>query len=100
MLKLGLFVKLHAKPEKVAELEAFLAQGLSLANAEETTPVWYALRFDECTFGIFDAFADTSGRNAHLEGPIAAALMANAETLLSAPPIIERLEVLGAKNAL
>jgi quinol monooxygenase YgiN len=97
MLRLGLFVRLEAKPGKEEELAAFLRQGLELANRETTTPLWFALRLGPATFAIFDAFGDEAGRQAHLNGPIAQALMAQAPTLLAAPPVIEQLDVLGAK---
>ena len=97
MLTVSLFVRLEAKPGKEAELTAFLMQGLELARQEATTPVWFALRIGPSTFGIFDAFADEAGRRAHLNGPIAQALMAQAPNLLASPPVIERVEVLGAK---
>jgi quinol monooxygenase YgiN len=97
MLTVSLFVRLEAKPGKEAELAAFLMQGLELARLEATTPVWFALRIGPSTFGIFDAFADEAGRRAHLNGPIAQALMAQAPNLLASPPVIERVEVLGAK---
>ena len=97
MLSLGLFVRLEAKPGKEQEVAAFLQQGLQLARQEATTPLWFALRLGPSTFGVFDAFADETGRQAHLEGPIAQALMAQAPKLLASPPTIERTEVLGAK---
>jgi len=97
MPKLSLFVRLEAKPGKETEVAAFLEQGLELARKEATTPVWFALRLGPSTFGVFDAFADEAGRQAHLSGPIARALMAQAPDLLASPPIIERVEVLGAK---
>jgi len=97
MTKLALFVRLEAKDGKEHDLAKFLETGLSLANQEATTPVWFALRLGPKTFGIFDAFADEHGRQAHLNGPIAKALMAHAPELLSAPPVIERIDVLGAK---
>jgi quinol monooxygenase YgiN len=97
MVSLGLFVRLEAKPGKEKDLDAFLKQGLQMANEETTTPLWFALRLGPSTFAIFDAFNDESGRQAHLNGPIAKALMANASTLLAAPPSIEKVEVLGAK---
>ncbi|HEX6050290.1 MAG TPA: antibiotic biosynthesis monooxygenase [Gemmatimonadaceae bacterium] len=99
MLTLALFARLEAKPGKEKEVAAFLQQGLELANQEATTPVWFALRLGPTTFAIFDAFRDETGRQAHLEGPIAQALMARAPDLLAAAPTIERLEVLGAKVA-
>ncbi len=97
MLTLGLFVRLEAKPGKEQELAAFLMQGLQLANQETTTPLWFALRIGPATFAIFDAFSDEAGRQNHLNGPIAKALMAQAPNLLAAAPVIERVEVLGAK---
>jgi quinol monooxygenase YgiN len=97
MLKLGLFARLEAKPGKEEAVAAFLMQGLQLANQETTTPAWFALRLGPTTFAIFDAFHDEAGRQSHLTGPIAKALMAQAATLLAAPPVIERVEVLGAK---
>jgi quinol monooxygenase YgiN len=97
MLKTALFVRLDAKPGKENELAAFLNQGLQLANQEATTPLWFALRLGPATFAIFDAFRDEAGRQAHLNGPIAKALMAQAPNLLANTPVIERLDVLGAK---
>jgi quinol monooxygenase YgiN len=95
--RLSLFVRLQARPGKESELEQFLAAALPLAEREPATLTWFALRFAPDTFGIFDAFADEAGRRAHLEGPIAAALMAKAGELLAAPPSIEKVEVLAAK---
>jgi quinol monooxygenase YgiN len=97
MLKHGLFVRLEAKPGKEEDVAAFLQQGLQLANQEATTPLWFALRLGKSTFAIFDAFRDEAGRQAHLDGPIAKALMAQAPQLLAAPPVIERLDILGEK---
>ena len=97
MVKVALLVRLQAKPGREADVESFLEKGLALANQESTTPVWFALRLGPSTFGIFDAFADEADRSAHLSGPIAAALMANAPDLLAEPPQIERVDVLGAK---
>jgi quinol monooxygenase YgiN len=97
MLTVGLFARLEAKAGKENELAAFLETGLALANQEVTTPVWFALRLGPSTFGIFDAFTGESGRQAHLNGPIAKALFAKAPELLSKPPAIEQVDVLGAK---
>ena len=83
---------LHDRP-----LPAPSASALPLANAESGTTAWFALKFGPSTFGVFDAFADEAGRQAHLNGQIAAALMANAATLLSSPPNIEKVELLAAK---
>jgi len=97
MFTVSLFARLEAKPGKADEVAAFLKQGLELARQETTTPLWFALRLGPTTFAIFDAFHDEAGRQAHLNGPIAQALMANAPNLLAAPPTIERLDVLGVK---
>ncbi len=97
MVRVGLLVRLQAKPGKEAEVASFLESGLALANQEAATVVWFALRLGPSTFGIFDAFADEAGRKAHLGGPIAAALMAKAADLLAEPPKIEQVDVLAAK---
>ena len=97
MIKHALFVRLEAKPGKEKELAHFLQEGLSLARQEGTTPVWFALQLGASTFGIFDAFSDEAGRQAHLNGPIAQALGANAPGLLAQAPSIERIDVLGTK---
>ena len=97
MLSLGLFVRLEAKPGKEEEVATFLMQALQMANQEATTPLWFALRLGQSTFAVFDSFHDESGRQRHLNGPIAKALMANAPNLLAVPPSIEKTEILGAK---
>ena len=97
MLTLGLFARLEAKPGKEEDVAAFLMQGLQLANQETTTPLWFAVRLAPTTFAIFDAFHGEAGRQAHLTGPIAKALMARAPDLLASPPVIEPLDVLGVK---
>jgi quinol monooxygenase YgiN len=99
MITLGIFVRLEAKRGKEEELAAFLRQGLELAQRETTTPVWFALRLGGGSFAIFDAFANEAGRQAHLNGPIAKALMAQAPNLLAEPPAIQQLDVIGAKLA-
>ena len=96
-VNVGLLVRVEAKPGKEAEVESFLRGALSLAQNEPATLVWFAIRLGPSTFGIFDAFPDDAGRQAHLAGPIAAALMAKASELLAQPPIIEQVEVLAVK---
>jgi quinol monooxygenase YgiN len=96
-MKVALFARLEAKPGKENDVAEFLRSGLALANQEATTLLWFALRLGPTTFAIFDAFADDSGRQRHLAGPIAQALMAQAPVLFATPPVIEPLEVLGAK---
>ena len=98
MIKLALFARLEAKPGKEAAVAEFLKKGLALARHEATTPIWFALRLSPSTFGVFDAFHDETGRQAHLNGPIAEALMAKAPELFARPLSIEPIEVLGLKN--
>jgi quinol monooxygenase YgiN len=97
MLTVALFARLEAKAGKEKEVAKFLETGLAMANQEATTPIWFALRLGPTTFGIFDAFKDENGRQAHLNGAIAKALMAQAPELFSKPPVIERIDVLGEK---
>ena len=97
MVKLALLARMEAKPGKAEEAAAFLRSALPLAQRESGTSVWFAWRIGSSTFGIFDAFADESGRQAHLSGQIAAALMAKAPDLFVGTPNIEKLDVLAAK---
>jgi quinol monooxygenase YgiN len=97
MVKTALFVRLEAKPGKENEVQKFLEGGLALVNQEPATTAWFGLRLGPSTFGIFDAFPDEAGRNAHLNGAVAAALMSKAADLFSKPPTIEKLDVLAAK---
>ena len=99
MIKLALFARLEAKPGKEAAVAQFLESGLAMARDEATTPIWFALRLSPSTFGVFDAFHDEAGRQRHLSGPIAQALMAKAPELFASPPSIEPIEVLGLKNS-
>ena len=97
MVTVALLVRLEAKPGKEAEVESFLKSGLALVQEEPETTVWFAIRMGQSTFGIFDAFPDESGRKAHLNGKVAAALMAKASDLLAQPPVIEKVDVLATK---
>ncbi|HEV7521362.1 MAG: antibiotic biosynthesis monooxygenase [Candidatus Angelobacter sp.] len=97
MVSTALFVRLEAKPGKEEEVESFLKSGLSLVQQEPATIAWFGIRLGPSTFGIFDAFPDEAGRQAHLTGKVAAALMAKAGELLSQPPSIEKADVLAAK---
>ncbi|MEP7214549.1 MAG: antibiotic biosynthesis monooxygenase [Acidobacteriota bacterium] len=97
MIKKGLAVKLVAKPGKEADVEAFLHNGLAIVGEEPLTVTWYAVKFNENTFGIFDTFDDDEGRDAHLNGEVAKALMAKAGELLAEPPQIDKIEIIAAK---
>ncbi len=95
----ALLARLEAKPGKEAAVKDLLVSAVELANREARTTVWFALKMGPSTFGVFDAFADEEGRQAHLNGAIAQALMAHAPDLLSKPPQIDPVDVLGAKLA-
>jgi len=97
MVKVALLVRLEAKPGKEAEVEKFLMEGLPIVEGEPATTAWFGIRLGPSTFGIFDAFPDDEGRQAHLSGQVAAALMAKASELLATPPTIEKVDVLAAK---
>ncbi len=98
MVTVGLVVKLTAKTEVAEEVASFLTGALELANLEAGTPVWMALRTDPTTFWIVDAFPGDAERQVHLSGPIAEALFANAERLLSEPPEVHMSTVLAIKG--
>lgn len=97
MVTVGLLVRLEARPGKEAEVEAFLRSALPLVQDEAATTAWFALRFGPSSFGIFDAFPNDEGRQAHLAGRVAAALLARAADLLAAPPVIDGVDTLAAK---
>lgn len=96
-LNVAIVAKMVAKPETATEVGSFLAGAVDLANQEAGTIVWFALRTDETTFWIIDAFPTQAERQAHLDGPIAAALMENADRLLASPPELMPAEVLASK---
>ena len=97
MVNVALFVRLEAKPGKEQAVEDFLRSGLPLVEEEPATVAWFGIRLGPSTFAIFDAFPNEEGRQAHLTGKVAAALMANASELLATPPSIEKADVLAAK---
>lgn len=97
MVKYALLARVEAKPGKENDVENFLKNALPLAEEEEETIAWFALKLGPSTFGIFDTFNTTAGREAHLSGKIAAALMQHAGELLSSPPVIEKVELLAVK---
>lgn len=97
MVKLALLVRLEAKPGKETAVEDFLKSGLPIVQEEPATTTWYALKLGPSSYGIFDTFPDDAGRQAHLSGKVAAALMAKASELFSQPPSIEKVDILAAK---
>ena len=97
MVSCALLVRLEAKPGLEANVEMFLRDALPLVQAELSTVAWFGIRLGSSTFGIFDAFPDEAGRQAHLSGKVAAALMEKAPELFAQPPIIENVDILAAK---
>jgi quinol monooxygenase YgiN len=98
MARFALYAHLKAKPDKHAEVEALLKSALPMAQKETGTVTWYAFKEDEGSYGIFDTFETEAARQAHLDGPIAKALMAKAGELLSEPPAIHKIELLADKH--
>lgn len=96
MVSAALLVRMEAKRGKEAEAAAFLESALALVREEPDTTAWFALRFGPATFGIFDAFPDDTGRQAHLAGRVAQALMALADELFVAHPTITKVDVLAS----
>jgi len=99
MEQLGILAVLEAKAGKERDVEQFLKSAVSLAEREQQTVSWYAMKLGPSTFGIFDTFADQKGREAHLTGDIAKALFARAEELFAKPPVIQQSEILAVKAA-
>jgi hypothetical protein len=97
MVAVGLFVPLKAKPGKEADVEKFLEGGLALVNEEPATSAWFAIRFGPSDFAIVDFFPDDAGRQAHLSGRVAEALMAQAADLFAEPPDIRPADVIAVK---
>ncbi|MFI5844551.1 putative quinol monooxygenase [Catenuloplanes sp. NPDC051500] len=96
-MKIGLLARIEAKPEYADEVEALLRGAAALAEQEQGTVAWFAFRQDATAFGVFDTFDDEDGRQRHLGGEIAAALLGAAETMLATPPVITPVDVLGSK---
>ncbi|MFB6117280.1 putative quinol monooxygenase [Halosegnis sp.] len=95
----ALLARFEAAAGEEAALADFLTASLEAAREEPGMTTWFALRFDESSFGIFDTFPDQTGRQAHLEGEIAQALLADEDDLLADEPTIERVDVLAAMHA-
>lgn len=97
MVNVALLVTLEARPGKDDEVAEFLKGALPIVEGEPDTTAWFAIRTSATRFGVFDAFPDDSGRQTHLAGQVAAALMARAEELFAQPPVIEEIDVLASK---
>lgn len=92
----GLLVRIEANPGREADVEAFLNGGLDLVMEEPATTAWFAIQMGPTTYGIFDVFPDDDGRDAHLNGKVAAALMENAGELYG-EPTLEKLDIVASK---
>lgn len=94
--KYALLARVEAKPEKADQVEQFLNDAVNIAADESGTNTWFALKFDDTHFGIFDTFSDEGGRNAHLNGEIADALMSKADELFTSEPTIEKIDLIAS----
>ncbi len=97
MAKLALYVRLIPKQGKESQIEAFLKQGAEMAKKEPGTVHWFGIKEDDGAYSVFDTFDDEAGRDAHLHGEIAKALMASAEELFAEPPQINKITILADK---
>ena len=97
MVTTGLIVRLEARAGTEEEVAAFLQGALPLVQDEPETVAWFAMRIGQSSFAIVDVFPDQAGRQAHLDGAVAAALLERAGELFGSPPAIERVDVLAAK---
>lgn len=97
MAKLAIWAVLESKAGKEHEVEEFLKSAQPLAEREEGTLTWYALKISPNRFAIFDTFAAENGREAHLTGEIAKALFSRAKELFASDPEIHKVDVLAAK---
>ena len=97
--KMGIVVRMEAKPGKEAELAQFLTAGLAIVQQEPLTAQWFALRLDATHFAIFDTFAAQQGREAHLNGDLAKALFGKVDELMVGKPSVEMVDILAAKLA-
>ena len=82
MTKFALYVPLQAKPGKEKEVADFLRSAALLVNAEPGTISCFAIQEGPSRFAIFDTFDDEAGREAHLNGKVAAALMEKAKAVI------------------
>jgi quinol monooxygenase YgiN len=95
-IRVGLYVRLEAKPGQEDAVAAFLKSALPIVEREPATMTWYAMRLGPTIFGIYDTFPDDQGREAHLAGQVAAALMQKAPELLASAPVIQKIHILAA----
>ena len=97
MTQHALYVQLEAKPGKEQEVASLLSSARTMVNDEPDTTAWFAIRMGPRTFGIFDAFMNERGREAHLQGKLASQIMSKASQLFVNTPEIQRVEVLADK---
>jgi quinol monooxygenase YgiN len=97
MSKLAIWAEVEAKPGKEQAVAEFLKSAQALAEKEQGTLAWYAVKLGGANFGIFDTFADEKGRDAHLNGEIAKALFGKAQELFVREPKVHKIEILAAK---
>jgi quinol monooxygenase YgiN len=91
-------VPLISKADQVENTSDFLVKGRELVQQEPETIQWFAFKYASTpnSFAIIDTFATQSGQSAHLAGPLASALRANAGELLSIASDIAQFKVLAS----
>jgi quinol monooxygenase YgiN len=97
MSRFALLVNLKAAVGHEQEVATFLASARTLVDGEPGTIAWFAGRLDTKSFMIFDTFDDEAGRDAHLNGPVAAALGVISSDLLAAAPEIHKVDLIAEK---
>lgn len=97
MPKLAIWAEMEAKPGKEGDVANFLKSAQSMAEREQGTITWYAMRLGPTKFGIFDTFSDEKGRDAHVNGEIAKSLFARSKDLFVKDPEIHKFDLLAAK---
>ncbi|MEZ0232865.1 MAG: putative quinol monooxygenase [Methylophilaceae bacterium] len=97
MNKTALYIRLEAKPDKAKQVEEFLKNSLPSVVEEGESITWYALKFTDTAFGIFESFVNEDGRKSHLEGKVLQALFAISDELLDEKPIVIPVDLLASK---
>ncbi|KAL5480344.1 hypothetical protein ACEPAI_1614 [Sanghuangporus weigelae] len=97
-VKLGLRVLAEAKEDKVEDVKNFLISALPLVEEETLTPQWYAIQLEGSNvFGILDFSEAEEGRQAHLNGKVAAALFAKVDELFVKKPEVVKVDVVASR---
>ena len=97
MTNRGLLVRMHARHGKEGAVEELLHSAAPMVQDESDTVAWFAVRFGRSDYGVFGVFPTDAALDAHLDGPVAAALKQRGAELFEAEPRIQKVEVLADK---